>query len=243
MTEQIAAPRQKRLQILGDDEIENLYGFPRFTSEEQMEYFTLLPKEFVAIEQLALQFKRNLRPVLLSVEFATSSGQMPLMAAINFLKVAFQKGRALTQYSTARFPTEFIPDSTKRYLYVSAEDDQKLLRDRYEFLVYRLLRNGLESGDVFCRDSVRFRSLEDDLIDEQRWQAKATLMAATGLSILTQPIQDHLAELEQRLSARITEVNQRLRVSLYGFEHPSQYEDKGPLKPIRKINTALIIKE
>ncbi len=52
MTEQIAAPRQKRLQILGDDEIENLYGFPRFTSEEQIEYFTLLPKEFAAIEQL-----------------------------------------------------------------------------------------------------------------------------------------------------------------------------------------------
>lgn len=52
MTEQIAAPRQKRLQILGDDEIENLYGLPRFTPEEQMEYFTLLPKEFATIEQL-----------------------------------------------------------------------------------------------------------------------------------------------------------------------------------------------
>lgn len=162
------------------------------------------------VDKLAPQFKRNLRPVLLSVEFATSSGHMPLMAAINFLKAAFQKGRSLTQYSTARFPTELIPDSTKRYLYASGEDDQKLLRDRYEFLVYRLLRNGLESGDVFCRDSVRFRSLEDDLIDEQRWQAKATLIATTGLSILTQPIRDHLAELEQRLSARITEVNQRL---------------------------------
>ena len=162
------------------------------------------------VDKLAPQFKRNLRPVLLSVEFATSSGHMPLMAAINFLKAAFQKGRSLTQYSTDRFPTEFIPDSTKRYLEASGEDDQKLLRDRYEFLVYRLLRNGLESGDVFCRDSVRFRSLEDDLIDEQRWQAKATLMATTGLSILTQPIRDHLAELEQRLSARITEVNQRL---------------------------------
>lgn len=162
------------------------------------------------VDKLAPQFKRNLRPVLLSVEFATSSGHMSLMAAINFLKAAFQKGRSLTQYSTDRFPTEFIPDSTKRYLYASGEDDQKLLRDRYEFLVYRLLRNGLESGAVFCRDSVRFRSLEDDLIDEQRWQAKATLMATTGLSILTQPIRDHLAELEQRLSARITEVNQRL---------------------------------
>ncbi len=162
------------------------------------------------VDKLAPQFKRNLRPVLLSVKFATSSGHRPLMAAINFLKAAFQKGRPLTQYSTERFPTEFIPDSTKRYLYASEEDEQKLLPDRYEFLVYRLLRNGLESGDVFCRDSVRFRSLEDDLIDEQRWQEKATLITATGLSILTQPIRDHLAELEQRLSARITEVNQRL---------------------------------
>ncbi len=52
MTEQIVAPIQKRLQILGDEEIENLYGLPRFTPKEQMEYFTLLPKEFTAIEQL-----------------------------------------------------------------------------------------------------------------------------------------------------------------------------------------------
>jgi hypothetical protein len=162
------------------------------------------------VDTLAPQFKRNLRTVLLSVQFATSSGHTPLMTAINFLKTAFQKGRSLTQYSTERFPTEFIPDSTKRYLYALGEDNQKLLPDRYEFLVYRLLRNGLESGDVFCRDSVRFRSLEDDLIDEQRWQAKATLITASGLSILNQPIQDHLAELEQRLEARITAVNQRL---------------------------------
>ncbi|MEM9008534.1 MAG: Tn3 family transposase [Cyanobacteria bacterium P01_F01_bin.86] len=162
------------------------------------------------VDTLAPQFKRNLRPVLLSVEFATSSGHTPLLLAIDFLKIAFQKGRSLTQYSPDRFPTQFIPDSTKRYLYASGEDDAKLLPDRYEFLVYRLLRNGLESGDVFCRDSVRFRSLEDDLIDEQQWQQKASLISATGLTLLKQPIREHLAELEQRLEARITEVNQRL---------------------------------
>lgn len=166
--------------------------------------------QWAHVDTLAPQFKRNLRPVLLSVEFATSSGHTPLMTAIEFLKTTFQKGRSLTQYSTERFPTEFIPDSTKPYLYAPGEDDPKLLPDRYEFLVYRLLRNGLESGDVFCRDSIRFRSLEDDLIDEQRWQQKANLVAATGLSILNQPIRDHLAELEQRLEARITEVNKRL---------------------------------
>ena len=61
--------------------------------------------------------------------------------------------------------------------------------DRYEFWVYRLLRNGLEAGDIFCRDSVRFRSFEDDVacgshqcdrtrVDDEQWQKKEQLIAA-----------------------------------------------------------------
>jgi hypothetical protein len=44
-----------------------------------------------------------------------------------------------------------------------------LVVDRYEFLVYRLLRKRLEAGDIFSRDSIRFRSfvgsckIDDDL--------------------------------------------------------------------------------
>jgi hypothetical protein len=56
------------------------------------------------------------------------------------------------------------------------------------FLVYRLLRNGLEAGDIFYRDRVRFRSFEDDLLDDQQWQQKEKLMTDTGLIILKQPI-------------------------------------------------------
>ncbi len=32
---------QKRLRILGDDEIEALYALPHFTQEERTQYFTL----------------------------------------------------------------------------------------------------------------------------------------------------------------------------------------------------------
>ncbi|MEM6867800.1 MAG: Tn3 family transposase [Cyanobacteria bacterium J06629_19] len=162
------------------------------------------------IDTLAAQFKCNLRPVLLSVEFATSAAGMPLMRAIDFLKAAFQKGRSLSQYASDRFPMQFVPDAVRRYLYDDSNTDAKLLPNRYEFLVYRQLRNGLESGDVFCRDSVRFRSLEDDLIDEHRWQQKATLIEQTGLSVLQQPIQDHLDDLKAQLEARIVGVNERL---------------------------------
>ena len=162
------------------------------------------------VDTLARQFKCNLRPILQAVEFASTSAQTPLLKALQFLKAAVQKGRPLNQYGTDTFPVQFIPDSTKRYLYASGEIGSYLLPDRYEFLVYRMLRNGLESGDIFCRDSVRFRSFEDDLLSEQQWSAKADLIAATGLTTLNHPIQDHLAALEQTLESRLKEVNQRL---------------------------------
>jgi TnpA family transposase len=130
---------------------------------------------------------------------------------VHFLKGAFSKGRSLSQYPPEAFPLRVIPDTVKRYLYGDDGNGQRrLLPDRYEFLVYRLLRHGLEAGDIFCRDSVRFRSFEDDLVDTPRWQAKDTLIVDTGLTILQQPIREHLAELEQRLETRLSEVNQRI---------------------------------
>ena len=40
-----------RLKILGDDEIESLYGRPHFTDDERLEYFVLMPTEKAALEQ------------------------------------------------------------------------------------------------------------------------------------------------------------------------------------------------
>ncbi len=162
------------------------------------------------IDALALQFKRHLRPILQSVEWAASAAQAPLLEVVQFLKDAFEKGRPLSQYSALALPLRFIPDTAKRYLYAPDADERRLLSDRYEFLVYRLLRHGLEAGNVFCRDSVRFRSFEDDLLDDEAWQDKDKLIANTGLPLLKQPIREHLAELEQQLEDRLVEVNERI---------------------------------
>jgi TnpA family transposase len=158
------------------------------------------------VDKLAGQFKRNLRPVLLMVDFATSLIHDPLIEAINFLKQAFLKGKPLGQYSSNVLPVRFVPDGMKSYVY----EQKALLMDRYEFLVYRLLRNRLEAGDIFCRDSVRFRNFEDDLLDYQQWQQREKLIAEVSPRILNQPIRDHLAELELQLENRIAEVNQRI---------------------------------
>ena len=167
------------------------------------------------IDSLAHQFKRHLRPILLAIDFATSQAHASLIESVDFLKEKFQQRKSLGQYPSNAFPIRFIPDKTKRYLYTSDTHGQKhLLVNRYEFLVYRLLRNGLEAGDIFCRDSIRFRSFEDDLVDDEQWQKKEKLIADTGLAILQQPISDQLSVLEQRLEERIAEVNQRIAQGL-----------------------------
>jgi TnpA family transposase len=163
------------------------------------------------IDGLAPQFKRHLRPVLLAVEFAAATPHHPLLEAVQFLQTVWRHGHSLRQQPAATFPLRWIPIKMKRYLYVQEPSEPKRLRpDRYEFLVYLLLSRRLEAGDIFCRESVRFRSFEDDLLDEQRWQAKDTLIADTGLPLLQQPIEEQLAGLEQHLERRLAEVNQRI---------------------------------
>src|SRR5881392_2349566 len=51
MAEQAPNTTQKRLRILGEDEIEAQYGRPHFTDEERLEYFVLSPTEKATLEQ------------------------------------------------------------------------------------------------------------------------------------------------------------------------------------------------
>jgi len=79
------------------------------------------------------------------------------------------------------------------------------------FMSCRLLRDRLEAGDVYCRDSIKFRSFEDDLVNDKTWHFKKDeLIEQTGLSILKIPIEEHLATLESQLEGQIAAVNQRI---------------------------------
>lgn len=100
----------------------------------------------------------------------------------------------------------------KRYIIYQLNSlGQKVLQaDRYEFFVYQLLRNGLDAGDIFCRDSIRFRRFEDDPISDLEWKQKEILLTENGLTIFNQPIQVHLTGLEKELETRITKVNHHI---------------------------------
>lgn len=161
------------------------------------------------IDRLAHRFKRHLRPIVLMIDFMAPLLRDPLIEAIHFMKQAFLKNKPLGQHPTYAIPTRFIPNGMKRYIN-HQEIPKMLLVDRYEFLVYRLLRNRLEAGDIFCRDSIRFRSFEDDLINDHQWKQKEKLIADVGVPIFNQPIHIHLKDLEQKLEDRIMKINDRI---------------------------------
>jgi len=177
------------------------------------------------IDQLARRFKQHLRPLIRAVPLAALRTTAPLLEAIEFLKTTFEYNRSLRQIDPAAVPTRCIPIRDKRYLYDHDPAGRKqLISDRYEFLIYRMVRNSLEAGDLFCRHSVRFRSFEDDVLDDQQWANKDALIAETGRPMLAQPIQEHLAELERQLEERIVAVNQRIA---HGENHQFQIKQHG----------------
>ena len=168
--------------------------------------------EWQHLDKTAQKIKINLRPILHGVEFEATAADDPLIEAVRFLTDASRSGKPLTAYKEQDIPLRWVPEKMKRYLYEKDESRGKqLLPDRYEFLLYRQLRNGVDAGDIFCRDSVRFRSITDDLINEALWREERNrLIAEAKLKILQQPIEAHLAELKDQLETRITEVNRRI---------------------------------
>jgi Tn3 transposase DDE domain len=100
----------------------------------------------------------------------------------------------------------------QRYMYTATEKrkDKRLEVDRYEFLVYRLLRNALEAGSVYIRDSNDFRSFEDDLIGAERWKDQDTVLREIGAPILLTPIEETLAAFRTELEAKFERVHERI---------------------------------
>jgi TnpA family transposase len=163
------------------------------------------------IDQISNRFKLRLRPILRILDFEAATSSHPLIPALRFLKTALHQEKPLTQYKLDKVPCRFIPEKSNRYLYTKTpEDEKRLLVDRYEFLVYRSLRNELQSGDIFCQNSVRFRSFEDDLLSDNQWREKGKLIDKVGLPILTQKSEEHLTDLSNLLEMRLTHVNQRI---------------------------------
>jgi TnpA family transposase len=137
----------------------------------------------------------------------------PLLDAAAFLQSLLRQDKSPRQIDPLAFPTSLIPKRLVRHLYTATAGKDKVKRmdvDRYEFLVYRLLRNALEAGDVYVQDSTEFRRFEDDLISDERWRDKDAVLREIGAPILLAPIEETLSAFRAELEAKFKAVNQRI---------------------------------
>lgn len=163
--------------------------------------------------KLSPTFKRNLRQLFSDLDFAGRVEDAPLLDAVAFLQGLLRGDKSPRQTKASLFPTAVIPKSLQRYLFAKVEGKPKkkvLEVDRYEFLIYRLLRNALESGDVFVKHSTEFRRFEDDLINDVRWKDKDAVLREIGAPLLLAPIKETLRVFHETLEARFKSVNQRI---------------------------------
>jgi len=170
--------------------------------------------------RLSRKFKLNLRHLFLSITFESQIKNDPLLLAVAFLRQVFAKNKSLREYNQTAFPQAFIPHKFERYVFDikpllingKSKNNKVLNADKYEFLVYRLLKDGLDAGEIFIRDSRNFKSFEEDLIDEEQWKDKDVIIKSLNLPYLDKPIEEILASLEKELEETIKRVNDRIRL-------------------------------
>lgn len=169
--------------------------------------------EWAHYATLSSTFKRNLRHLFVDLTFTCRVNEAPLLDAICFLQEVLRQGKGPRQVKPSAFPMAVIPKRLQRYLLMPSEGtgrQKQLDVDRYEFLVYRLLRNALEAGDIYVQDSTEFRRFEDDLISDERWQNKDVVLREVGAPILLAPIHETLAAFSKTLEASFKRVNERI---------------------------------
>jgi TnpA family transposase len=169
--------------------------------------------------RFSLKFKLNLRQLFLHIPFASQTKDDPLLKAAAFLQEAFRKNKSPRDYSQKAFPKECIPEKWTKYLYeiktipwYGKTKKRKILNvDKYEFLIYKLLKKGLDAGDIFIRDSRNYKSLEEDLITEELWQQKDALIKSLNLPYVHLPIEEIIASKKAELETLLKRVNDRIR--------------------------------
>lgn len=200
-------------QLLQEDKFKYVSKYLSKTSFDETEY------EWNHYINLALTFKKNLRPILSTINPESLTKNDSLIDAVNFLKSAISNNKSLSKFKEDDIPQDFIPNKLKKYIYDSKTfinngkkfKIKELNFDKYEYLICICLKNGFESGDIFCKDSTLFRSFEDELIEKEYWEKnKDTLLNNLDYPRLKISIKEYLSNLEEELENKVIEVNKHI---------------------------------
>ena len=188
--------RKKAFKLLKEDKFSNVIQFI---------IGTLFDYEKTCWDELSKKRSRitvNIRPIFKALDFGCSRKRSPLLAGIKFLQTRF-----IEDDKSGTPPIGCIPSKKRIYL---AGDSSDVELHRYEFMLYHLTKEQIESGQTFVNDSISYKNFTEYLIDDKRWKHKAKLLKKLGYEHLLMPIDGILKQHEEELEPLIKAVNTRI---------------------------------
>ncbi len=164
--------------------------------------------EWECYQKISRIFKRNLRQLVLNLEFSAEKKGKPILDRVLFLQQHLKTKKSLKECIP---PMKGLKRNITKYIYEKTGNHKKTNPHKYEFMVYQQLKEGLEAGDIFVPESKSYRSFESDLIDDITLDNKMKDLQNLGFKKILTPIETLLAELQDELETRFIQVNERIK--------------------------------
>lgn len=158
------------------------------------------------ITKLKHKITTNIRPIFCALEFSSDYAQKPLLKAITFFKNYFFATTKERKILINQIPIKCIPHHWKQHLMKENIVDMA----KFEFMVYQLIAEQIETGHIYVQNSLSFKSLASYLISDEKWKDKLQLLKKLGNKKLLTPINQLLENFENTLEKLITRVNKRI---------------------------------
>lgn len=145
------------------------------------------------IDKIAIQFKNHLRPLAMTIDFASTLPNSPWLAALAWFKRIFAKQKSLRKQSVNACPAGTIPKRLYSYLTETSDDGKSIIINagRYEFWIYRQIKKRIRSGELYVEDSIQHNSLQKKLVS---LKDRVAILQQLNIKILQQPIEKILDE-------------------------------------------------
>lgn len=130
------------------------------------------------------QIKRNLRLLVQRLDFSSSPANEGWIKIVEHFKQIFKNKKPLVLSPEM---LKIVPKSMKQFLF----ENENININRFEFWIYHKLKNLIDDEEIHLKDSIKRRSLNDELVPAAK--VNETLKDL-DLKVLKQPISRHLKE-------------------------------------------------
>ena len=188
-------------------EIRNNYVFSlmpedalRNTAQQMIQKpITELTLKWKAVDTIGHKFKKHLRAIFMTLDFASAASNSPWLTAIEQLKQDFLKQQKSLKCTTnIEYYIETIPKKLKQHLTFTDSEGNitGLQANRYEYWLYRQITRRLESGELYIDDSINHRYFEHELVPMINDEA---ILKQFNLPCLLKSITEQIEELNTEL--------------------------------------------